>query len=847
MGILKTVDPKAVELLSRITGKKLEAREITQPVLFLAALIAVLLGVMFADQKVTEEEKQRWQKTITRFIAAESNVRQLAQLLSKGLREQKVYAHPGEMLLLLLPFSESERLLLVGFGYEMSAADGAIDEAEKQYLRQVAIAAGLKPGYVEALEAGFTQQVVLDLAALAEVRFLLDPARFHALDTLFVQAASELLSTLPAATEQQLPPVPVAAFAQLKAFQTSRHRLSSLCNQLCEVIQACADRSFLPHIFVEDAAKISRKLQSQRFRVAVVGEFSQGKSTLLNALLGEEVQPVRAIPCSGTITILRHGERKQVLCRYKDGRQEEISVEQYKEKASIPKSSAVAHHSDELATSAIEEIIFEHPDLALCKSGVEILDSPGLNEHPNRTAITEKLLKDTDAAIFLTNAARLLTEKEKELMQFVRTQLTGNAAKLPAENLFVLVNFMDLLDTEEDRHDVTQRLEEFVSAENFVVPGKHRIHYISAKAALKKQNEYLQSFNAFTGALEHFLTVERGSITIKQSVNSIKELVEILLGKLQQTENLLDGKVALSKAETQKVLEQIGEASGREVKLRLLLDQSSDFVIEKTIESWEQWIEGLGERLAEEREHWSSEHSALWSRDQLIADYAKQFNNDLSKELDSWIENQFKQVVLQPSLDHLDEEIQKELKAIQAGIEDIDVLKKDQSCKWVFYKEGNAALGDFGFMGNLGLAGLGVAVFVPALILAGPILFTIGSLVAGGLFGTGVVGVLDLDTDIRAKVFDNGCEQFDKSLTQTLENLDAIIGAAFSERLERVDEIVSRAISTYENLLEQQQENHQKNRAQREAEKAWIAQKYLELERLKNDAEVVFTAEGIPQ
>jgi len=277
------------------------------------------------------------------------------------------------------------------------------------------------------------------------------------------------------------------------------------------------------------------------------------------------------------------------------------------------------------------------------------------------------------------------------------------------------------------------------------------------------------------------------------------------------------------------------------------LDQSSDFVIEKTIESWEQWGEGLEERLAEKREHWSSEHSAIWNRDQLIADYAKQFNNDLSKELDSWIENQFKQVVLQPSLDHLDEEIQKELKAIQAGIEDIDVLKKDQSCKWVFYKEGNSALGDFGFMGNLGLAGLGVAVFVPALILAGPILFTIGSLVAGGLFGTGVVGVLDLDTDIRAKVFDNGCEQFDKSLTQTLENLDAIIGAAFSERLERVDEIVSRAISTYENLLEQQEENHQKNRAQREAEKAWIAQKYLELERLKNDAEVVFTAEGILQ
>jgi hypothetical protein len=238
--------------------------------------------------------------------------------------------------------------------------------------------------------------------------------------------------------------------------------------------------------------------------------------------------------------------------------------------------------------------------------------------------------------------------------------------------------------------------------------------------------------------------------------------------------NFADGEVALSKAESQKVLEQIGEASGRDVKLRLLWDQLLDSVIEQTNESWEQWIERLEERLVEKAEQWSSEHSALWSRDQLIADYAKQFNNDLSAELNDWIEKQLKQVILQPSLDGLDAEIQKELSAIQAGIEGIDVLKQGQSSNWVFYKDDSAALGDFGFLGNLGLAGLDVAVFVPAIILAGPILLTVGSLVAGGLFGTGVGGVLGIDADIRAKVFENGCEQFVESLSKTFENIDEI-------------------------------------------------------------------------
>jgi predicted GTPase len=73
-------------------------------------------------------------------------------------------------------------------------------------------------------------------------------------------------------------------------------------------------------LLAEEIGKVSRKLQSQRFRLAVVGEFSQGKSTLLNALLGEEIQPVRAIPCSGTVTVLKYGTQKRVVCRYKDGR-----------------------------------------------------------------------------------------------------------------------------------------------------------------------------------------------------------------------------------------------------------------------------------------------------------------------------------------------------------------------------------------------------------------------------------------------------------------------------------------------------------------------------------------------
>jgi len=197
---------------------------------------------------------------------------------------------------------------------------------------------------------------------------------------------------------------------------------------------------------------------------------------------------------------------------------EEIPFDQYKVKAAISKEAARDHRSNELAQTDIEEIIFEHPDLDLCKSGVEILDSPGLNEHPDRTFITQKLLKDTDAAIFLTNAMRLLTEKEKELIQDVRYQLNNGRGNEPAENLFMLVNFMDSLDEEEDRQDVRQRLESFIKDKNLLSTiGENRVHYISAKAALKailnrNDDDYLRAFHGFTQSLEKFLTIDRADL-----------------------------------------------------------------------------------------------------------------------------------------------------------------------------------------------------------------------------------------------------------------------------------------------------------------------------------------------
>ncbi|MHC5737693.1 dynamin family protein [Nostoc sp.] len=149
----------------------------------------------------------------------------------------------------------------------------------------------------------------------------------------------------------------------MKKFQDYRKQVDNCCYQLFQIIQDCTNRGFLPHTLIEEVEEISQKVKSQQFRLAVLGEFSQGKSTLLNALLGEEIQPAREIPCSGMVTVLKYGTQKRVVCRYKDGHEEEIPFEQYQLKATISEDAALGCLSDELAHNEIDEIVFEHPDL----------------------------------------------------------------------------------------------------------------------------------------------------------------------------------------------------------------------------------------------------------------------------------------------------------------------------------------------------------------------------------------------------------------------------------------------------------------------------------------------------
>jgi uncharacterized tellurite resistance protein B-like protein len=194
---LRLVSLEAVDLLSHLTKKKLTKSDITRVVMFLSALLTITWGVIIADGVQQEEEKRLLSKTIKRLIPQKSNdVRELMEILLNSIPQSTVYQNPQEWLKLTASLSEAEKVLMMSFSYEMSAADGQISIDERKYLQDIAKLLGIEPRYAAVLEAGFSGEGIDDTVTFEKLQSLIHPDKFQDMDKVFVDAAKYILDTL---------------------------------------------------------------------------------------------------------------------------------------------------------------------------------------------------------------------------------------------------------------------------------------------------------------------------------------------------------------------------------------------------------------------------------------------------------------------------------------------------------------------------------------------------------------------------------------------------------------------------------------------------------------------------
>ncbi|MFQ5698463.1 MAG: dynamin family protein [Myxococcota bacterium] len=195
--------------------------------------------------------------------------------------------------------------------------------------------------------------------------------------------------------------------------------------------------------FETDAAAargLGERLAAQRFHLAVLGQLKRGKSTLLNALLGEPVLPTGVVPLTAIPTFLRPGPERRVVVHFRDDRPHQV------QSAASPEAlrKAVARFVTEsenpenrLGVSFVETF---HPSPLLAE-GVVLIDTPGIGStYQHNTEVTLNFLEHCDAALFLLSADPPITEVEVEFCRLV-------SKRIP--RLFFVLNKVDYLSASE--------------------------------------------------------------------------------------------------------------------------------------------------------------------------------------------------------------------------------------------------------------------------------------------------------------------------------------------------------------------------------------------------------------
>lgn len=280
----------------------------------------------------------------------------------------------------------------------------------------------------------------------------------------------------------------------------------------------------------DDAARLA----DERFNLVIIGEFSRGKSTFINALLGRSILPASANPTTNIISKIVYGKQPKYVLFYKDGKQQEISKEAFDlikaqtedkpDKFSLLKDfvGKLKHEESHVDFGNIDHAEISYP-LSFCENQVDVVDTPGTNDlNVGRIEITYRYLRQAEAAILVLSATQPLTRTEKE---FLVEQVVGNNIK----DIFIVINYKDEVIGQEERvvkHvlDNLQDVQDF-SQHIFIVRSKQALLYRRKQAGEALKTKALLNCPATlkeTGieeletALARFLSEEKGNAKLKK-------------------------------------------------------------------------------------------------------------------------------------------------------------------------------------------------------------------------------------------------------------------------------------------------------------------------------------------
>jgi hypothetical protein len=421
-----------------------------------------------------------------------------------------------------------------------------------------------------------------------------------------------------------------------------------------------------------------KKLDENRFLVLVFGDFARGKSTLINALLGKKILPSKVGPTTGAINIIKYGEDQRAFVYFKDNPSapKEVSINEFLQLVTIKEDSEDEAGSPlSFIRNPIEQIELYY-DVPICKNGVEIVDSPGLNDRQSNTKLTYGFLPKSDAAIVVLSAGALLTAPEIENIK----SLVNSGYK----NLLFVVNFWDLVNQDADDDDDVadnEGSELIRRAESLLLPimGKEplRIFYLSARKALNAKIKCDQSalvssgFYGFEKSLSDFLVQGRGQAFMKQAVSNWKTQALAIESAIETKEHLANQPLEELQRLHDSIQPKLTDLKQKKEDILSKIRSVAERVTRNQTEKFETMLERMANSgLKNEAKNWKSDQTVLLLPGQVkrcAEDFIVLGERFIHQKIVEWVEKECGPE-LEQEINSLDREIKEEAKAFEHDI-----------------------------------------------------------------------------------------------------------------------------------------------------------------------------------
>ncbi len=257
------------------------------------------------------------------------------------------------------------------------------------------------------------------------------------------------------------------------------------------------------------------RLAEDRFVLAVVGQFSRGKSSLMNALMGMDRLPIGIVPLTSVITKVSYGNPERVWIEYPNSSlRGEIPLGKLAEYV-----TETGNPGNQRGIAAVE---VQLPSEFL-RRGIYFVDTPGIGSAiRENTQTTRQFLPQADAVIFVTAFDSPMGREEVNFLREVREHV---------RKIFIVVNKLDLVPPGERGHVLTfirERLENEAGIDSPKLFAVSSLHGLRGKLTGSVETVAQSGLAHLEENLIHFLTTGKTSeLLIRTCDRAIAAIAQI--------------------------------------------------------------------------------------------------------------------------------------------------------------------------------------------------------------------------------------------------------------------------------------------------------------------------------